>query len=78
MIFFPAIDIQEGKCVRLQRGLLSNLKVYNEDPIEQAILFKSLGCEWIHVVDIDAAFTGAPKIMNRSLKSRNMLSVEFS
>ncbi|MAI83485.1 MAG: 1-(5-phosphoribosyl)-5-[(5-phosphoribosylamino)methylideneamino]imidazole-4-carboxamide isomerase [Rickettsiales bacterium] len=61
MIFFPAIDIQEGKCVRLQRGLLSNLKVYNEDPIEQAILFKSLGCEWIHVVDIDAAFTGAPK-----------------
>lgn len=60
MKFFPAIDIQNGKCVRLKKGSLKNLTIYNEDPVEQAMLFKSLGCEWIHIVDIDAAFSGKP------------------
>ena len=61
MIFFPAIDIKDGKCIRLKKGLLKNIKFYNEDPVDQAIQFRQMGCEWIHVVDIDGAFSGSPK-----------------
>ena len=61
MIFFPAIDIKDGKCIRLKKGLLKDIKFYNEDPVDQAIKFKEMGCEWIHVVDIDGAFSGSPK-----------------
>ena len=60
MILFPAIDIKDGKCIRLTKGLLNNIKIYNQDPIEQAKIFKDSGCEWIHIVDIDAAFSGKP------------------
>ena len=58
MIFFPAIDIKDSKCKRLEKGKLKNIKFYNEDPVAQAIEFQDMGCEWIHVVDIDGAFSG--------------------
>ena len=61
MIFFPAIDIKDGKCIRLEKGLLKNIKFYNEDPVDQAIKFRQMECEWIHVVDIDGAFLGSPQ-----------------
>ena len=60
MIFFPAIDIKEGKCIRLKKGLLKDIKFYNKNPIEQAKEFEKIGCNWIHVVDIDGAFLGSP------------------
>ncbi len=60
MIFFPAIDIKEGKCIRLKKGLLKNIKTYNNDPIDQAKKFEQMGCTWIHLVDIDGAFSGSP------------------
>ena len=60
MIFFPAIDIKEGKCIRLKKGLLKDVKFYNNNPIEQAKEFEKIGCSWIHVVDIDGAFLGSP------------------
>ena len=60
MIFFPAIDIKEGKCIRLKKGLLKDIKFYNNNPIEQAKEFEKIGCSWIHVVDIDGAFSGSP------------------
>ena len=58
MIFYPAIDIKSGKCIRLEKGLLQNIKYYNENPVDQALEFEKMGCEWIHVVDIDGAFSG--------------------
>ena len=58
MIFFPAIDIKDGKCIRLEKGKLENIKFYNESPVAQAIKFQDMGCEWIHIVDIDGAFSG--------------------
>ncbi len=61
MIFFPAIDIRGGKCIRLKKGLLKNMKTYNDDPIDQAKNFEKIGCSWIHLVDIDGAFSGSPK-----------------
>ena len=55
---FPAIDLIDGKCVRLLQGEYSNETKYSEDPISQAISFQEEGASWLHVVDLDAARTG--------------------
>ena len=58
MILFPAIDIKNGSCVRLVQGKMENATVFNEDPIDQAKIFESKGCKWIHIVDLDGAIKG--------------------
>ena len=58
MNIIPAIDILNGKCVRLLRGNYSNVTVYNENPIEQVKIFKNAGFKNIHIVDLNAAKTG--------------------
>ena len=60
MIIFPAIDILDGKAVRLAQGRLDAVTVYNEDPVDQARRFIDAGAEWIHVVDLDGAVLGTP------------------
>lgn len=60
MDLLPAIDILGGKAVRLAKGDYSKVTVYNDDPIAQARHFKEAGADWIHVVDLDGARTGAP------------------
>jgi len=60
MILFPAIDLKGGKCVRLLRGDMDAATTFNEDPADQARKFEAAGCQWIHVVDLDGAFAGAP------------------
>jgi len=57
----PAIDIIEGKCVRLTRGDYSLQKVYNEDPLEVALQFEQAGLKRLHLVDLDGAREGAVK-----------------
>ena len=59
MIFFPAIDIYQGKCVRLEKGDFEKKTIFNEDPVDQAKFFEDLGCNWIHVVDLDGAKNGS-------------------
>lgn len=58
MYFLPAIDILDGKAVRLERGDYSKVTVYNDDPVLQAQLFEEDGATWIHVVDLDGAKCG--------------------
>ena len=58
MLFYPAIDIIKGNCVRLAQGSLSHKKIYDVDPCEQAMIYQSDGAQWIHVVDLDGAFSG--------------------
>ena len=60
MIFFPAIDLKDGQCVRLLRGEMDQATVFNDDPGAQAKSFVDDGCEWIHVVDLNGAFEGKP------------------
>ena len=60
MQILPAIDILDGKVVRLRQGRLDAVTVYNEDPVDQARLWEAAGAEWIHVVDLDGAVTGEP------------------
>ncbi len=60
MILFPAIDLKDGACVRLWRGDMKRATVFSHDPAAQARAFAEAGCEWLHVVDLDGAFAGAP------------------
>src|ERR1041385_4334972 len=59
MRVIPAIDLKNGKCVRLLQGRKSEMTVYNENPIGVAKEFAAAGAEMIHVVDLDGAFNGA-------------------
>lgn len=58
MILFPAIDLKDGKCVRLKLGDMDTATVYNEDPAAQARSFEEQGFSWLHVVDLNGAFEG--------------------
>lgn len=64
MILYPAIDLKEGRAVRLLRGRMASATIFNEDPAAQATLFAEAGFEWLHLVDLDGAFAG--KTMNRA------------
>jgi phosphoribosylformimino-5-aminoimidazole carboxamide ribotide isomerase len=60
MIFYPAIDLKDGQCVRLLRGEMDQATVFADDPAGQARKFADAGCAWLHVVDLNGAFAGAP------------------
>lgn len=75
----PAIDVIEGKCVRLTKGDYGQKKVYNEDPIAQAEVFENLGFSRLHVVDLDGA--KASHVVNldvlRGITEHTRLTVDF-
>ena len=60
MILYPAIDLKDGQCVRLLRGEMSAATVFGDDPAAQAMTFQAAGCDWLHLVDLNGAFAGAP------------------
>ncbi len=67
MILFPAIDMKDGKCVRLIQGDFNKSTTYNNSPLDQAKLFEDLGITWLHCVDLDGALAG---------QSENVKSIE--
>ena len=79
MRIIPAIDIIEGKCVRLSKGDYSTQKVYNEDPLEVAMLYMDYGFEYLHLVDLDGA--KAKSIVNHNvlqrIASKTNLKIDF-
>jgi phosphoribosylformimino-5-aminoimidazole carboxamide ribotide isomerase len=58
VILFPAIDLKDGRCVRLKRGAMESATIFNDDPAAQARAFESAGFEWLHCVDLNGAFEG--------------------
>jgi phosphoribosylformimino-5-aminoimidazole carboxamide ribotide isomerase len=58
VILFPAIDLKDGRCVRLKRGEMESATVFNDDPADQARTFESAGFAWLHCVDLNGAFEG--------------------
>jgi phosphoribosylformimino-5-aminoimidazole carboxamide ribotide isomerase len=60
MILFPAIDLKDGQCVRLQRGEMAQATVFNADPAAQARTFAAQGFRYLHIVDLNGAFAGKP------------------
>ena len=75
MLIIPAIDLKEGKCVRLERGVMSTATVYSEDPATTAKQWQAEGAEWLHVVDLDGAFAQEPK--NREVIDAIVHSVDI-
>jgi len=61
VILFPAVDIKDGRCVRLSQGRADAVTVFGEDPAEMALVWVRQGAEWLHVVDLDGAFSGLPR-----------------
>ncbi len=71
---YPAIDIKNGKCVRLLFGDLEKETIYGDDPLEKAIWFVDQGAEWIHIVDLDGAVKGKNEnraVIKKILKTLN-------
>ena len=60
MILYPAIDLKDGKCVRLLRGEMSAATVFNADPADQARQWEAAGFAWLHLVDLNGAIEGKP------------------
>ena len=79
MRIIPAIDIIEGKCVRLSKGDYNTKKIYNEDPLEVAQQFEDAGLQYLHLVDLDGA--KAKHIVNwkvlEKLVSKTSLKIDF-
>ncbi len=61
MILFPAVDIKDGQCVRLRQGLADAVTVFSPDPEAMARHWADLGAQWLHLVDLDGAFSGKPR-----------------
>lgn len=61
MIIFPAIDLKEGRCVRLLQGKMDQATVYGDDPAAMALQWQEQGAQWLHVVDLDGAIAGWPQ-----------------
>jgi phosphoribosylformimino-5-aminoimidazole carboxamide ribotide isomerase len=64
MILFPAIDLKNGQCVRLEQGDMTRATVFHDDPAAQAKLFAAQGFDYLHIVDLDGAFAGKPVNQN--------------
>ena len=75
MIIYPAVDIKDGRCVRLLQGEFDKVTVYSDDPLEMALKWESLGAEYLHVVDLDGARTGEPKNISITSKIAAKLNI---
>ena len=74
---YPAIDLRRGRCVRLEKGELERETVYGDDPLAVARSFADAGAEWVHVVDLDAAFgVGSNRALIRELVAATPLKVQ--
>ena len=60
MIILPAIDLKDGKAVRLSKGIMDSAKIYSDEPWQVAKHFEELGSQWLHLVDLNGAFAGKP------------------
>ncbi len=77
MILYPAIDLKDGKCVRLVRGEMEQVTVFSDKPYEQAKRFEEAGFHWLHLVDLNGAFEGKPvnaKAVSAIISNVNMLT----
>jgi phosphoribosylformimino-5-aminoimidazole carboxamide ribotide isomerase len=70
MTILPAIDLKDGKAVRLTKGLMNSAKIYSDEPWQVAKKFEELGSKWLHVVDLNGAFAGEPANLEQIKKIR--------
>ena len=77
MKIIPAIDILDGKCVRLLRGNFDDVTIYSNSPLEQVRKFKDAGFSYIHIVDLDAALSGKNKNLSLIKSIANIESIKI-
>jgi len=83
MIIFPAIDLKDGVCVRLKKGVMEDATVFNTDPAAQARAFAAQGFQWLHCVDLNGAFAGhsangaAIKAIRAAIGRDNIVGTQF-
>jgi|TARA_B100001250_G_scaffold63830_1_gene50246 phosphoribosylformimino-5-aminoimidazole carboxamide ribotide isomerase len=79
MFLLPSIDIKQGKCVRLFQGDFDKETKYIESPLDIAIKYRSLGASWIHIVDLDGAYTGNLSNLNiiESIKTKTGINIQL-
>lgn len=75
MIIFPAIDIRNGKCVRLRQGRADQETVYGDDPVAMGLRWQEAGASWLHVVDLDGAFRRTPGNLESIRRLRQALAI---
>ncbi len=77
MDILPAIDLKDGKAVRLTKGLMESAKIYSDEPWQLAKRFEEMGSKWLHLVDLNGAFAGEPKNLEQIKKIRQMCDIEI-
>lgn len=77
MIILPAIDIKDGRCVRLFQGDYAKATTYSHDPVQVALRWQAAGASWLHVVDLDGAIQGAPVNLSLIEKIREATSIHI-
>ena len=61
MNIFPAVDLKDGQCVRLRQGIENEVTVFSNDPVAMARQWEEMGAKWLHIIDLDGAFSGVPR-----------------
>jgi phosphoribosylformimino-5-aminoimidazole carboxamide ribotide isomerase len=75
MIIFPAVDIRQGKCVRLKQGRADQETVYGDDPAAMGLRWQEAGASWLHVVDLDGAFRRIPRNLESIRRLRRVVTI---
>lgn len=77
MTLYPAIDLKDGKAVRLTKGLMDSAKIYSDEPWILVKKFEEMGAKWVHLVDLNGAFAGEPKNLEQIIKIRQNCNVKL-
>jgi phosphoribosylformimino-5-aminoimidazole carboxamide ribotide isomerase len=77
MTLYPAIDLKDGKAVRLTKGLMDSAKIYSDEPWSLVKKFEQMGAKWVHLVDLNGAFAGEPKNLEQIVKIRENCDVKL-
>jgi phosphoribosylformimino-5-aminoimidazole carboxamide ribotide isomerase len=77
MEILPAIDLKDGKAVRLTKGLMDSAKIYSDEPYKLVETFENMGAKWVHLVDLNGAFAGEPKNLEEIKKIRANCNVKL-
>jgi len=77
MTLYPAIDLKDGKAVRLTKGLMDSAKIYSDEPWMLVKKFEEMGAKWVHLVDLNGAFAGEPKNLEQIIKIRENCNVKL-
>jgi phosphoribosylformimino-5-aminoimidazole carboxamide ribotide isomerase len=77
MEILPAIDLKDGKAVRLTKGLMESAKIYSDEPWQLARRFEEMGSRWLHLVDLNGAFAGEPKNLEQIEKIRKNCNLKM-